>query len=113
MNDRQTPFIHPATPKKLIREFRKCKYKYHDLARARGVNVYHIYQLIHHGKLPSNPNIRKMLFIRPRRNRENGRPAPPAGVARAASLLTGGKPPVPPKRAQRPPAGTDGHHTEP
>ena len=54
------------------------------------------------GLMPVNNTIfdRRLSPIAAPTNPENqadGNPAPPAGVARAASLLTGGKPPVPPR----------------
>jgi len=55
--------IHPATPPKLKTEFRRAKYNFHTLAKARGVNVYHVHRLIRYGEQPTNANIRKMLFL--------------------------------------------------
>lgn len=57
------PIIHPATPRKLKTEFKRAGYKYHRLAKARGINVKYIHDLITKGKEPSNPNIRQKLFL--------------------------------------------------
>ncbi len=59
----QAPYIHPATPPKLIKAFKRARYKYHPLAQARGVNVYWVHQAIRYGKRPPNDNIAKMLFF--------------------------------------------------
>ena len=56
-------FIHPSTPPKLIREFRKARYKYHVLAKARGINVKYVHEMIKYGKEPTNANIREKLFL--------------------------------------------------
>jgi len=73
------PFIHPVTPGKLKSAFRKASYKYHRLAQQIGVNVKYIYELIHDGNEPVNPEIRLKLFLprHPRRPRTERPPKPP------------------------------------
>jgi len=66
-------YIHPATPKKLITDFRRVDYKYHHLAELRSVNVYYIYQLIKYGKEPTNPNTRQALSL-PRKPKSERKP---------------------------------------
>jgi len=68
------PFIHPATPSKLKTAFRRARYKYHVLAKALGINVKYIHDLIHYGKEPTDQsekgrNIRVKLFL-PRKSRK-------------------------------------------
>ena len=68
------PFIHPATPSKLKTEFRRARYKYHVLAKAIGINVKYIHDLIHYGKEPTDQsekgrNIRVKLFL-PKKSRK-------------------------------------------
>lgn len=57
------PFIHPATPSKLKTEFRRARYKFHTLAKALGINVRYVHDMIKYGKEPTNPNIRVKLFL--------------------------------------------------
>ena len=70
------PFIHPATPSKLKTEFRRARYKFHALAKARGINVRYIHDLISKGIEPTNPNIRQKLFLpkKPRNARAEPKP---------------------------------------
>ena len=72
--------IHPATPPKLKTEFRRAKYNFHTLAKTIGVNVYYVHRLIRYGEQPTNPNIRRMLYL-PKHQRSNtdkkSEPLPP------------------------------------
>ena len=74
------PPIHPATPRRLKTEFRRARWNFQTLAKARGVNVYYVHRLIRYGEEPTNPNIRRMLFL-PRQPRSDiakkSEPLPP------------------------------------
>lgn len=56
----EKPFIHPATPARLVKKFKKVNYKYHKLAEEElsdetfEVNVKYVYELIHDGKEPND-----------------------------------------------------------
>src|SRR3989304_1404319 len=63
------PFIHPSTPKRLVRAFRSVKWKWHPLADLLDVNIAILYSLIHYGKEPNNPEIRIKVFL-PRHRRQ-------------------------------------------
>lgn len=78
-----TPFIHPNTPPKLVRLFKKLECKYHRVADTQGVNVAHVYKLINSGKEPKSPDIRRALFL-PRNPRKPGRaPKPQTPIQKA------------------------------
>ena len=70
------PPIHPATPRRLKTEFKRARWNFQALAKARGVNVYYVHRLIRYGEEPANPNIRRMLFL-PRHPRGAGRKSQP------------------------------------
>lgn len=60
--------IHPNTPKMLIREFKRCKNKYHILAEKLEINVSYVYNLIKMGIGPTDRtskgrNIRLKLHL--------------------------------------------------
>jgi len=79
------PFIHPATPPKLVSAFRKAKnkkgdgYKWHILEENIGVNVKLLHDLIHYGKEPTDRtengrSTRVKLFLPRRKRRKRGEP---------------------------------------
>lgn len=68
-------FIHPNTPPKLVQRFKNADCKYHRLAKAQGVNVAHVYNLIHDGIEPKKGDIRVKLFLS--RNPRRARPRKP------------------------------------
>jgi hypothetical protein len=65
------PFIHPATPPRLVKRFKALGYKYHRLADELSINVAHVYNLINKGKEPKDKDIRRALFL-PSRKRSPG-----------------------------------------
>lgn len=88
------PFIHPITPTKLKTAFRRASYKFHTLAKARGINVKYVHGLIHYGKEPTDQtehgrNIRAKLFL-PKKRRER-RQADCNKCGKPVLLTTGGK----------------------
>jgi hypothetical protein len=65
-----TPPIHPATPSRLKTAYRRAKHNIRATAEAIGVNQYYVHRLIRYGLEPSNPNIRRALFL-PKHPRSN------------------------------------------
>jgi len=51
-----------TAPIKLVRLYAQHG-SYHKVAQERGVNVYWVYQLLKHGKEPTNPKIRQALYL--------------------------------------------------
>ena len=77
------PFIHPATPPKLVSAFRKAKnrkgegYKIHILAEDMQINVRYLFDLIANGKEPTDQTengraIRVKMFLPRRKHRKRG-----------------------------------------
>lgn len=82
------PFIHPATPPKLVSAFRKAKnnkgqgYKWHVLEENIGVNVKILHDLIAYGKEPTDRTehgraTRVKIFLPRRKRRKRGEPTRP------------------------------------
>jgi hypothetical protein len=67
-------------PARLRTEARRAKYKFHTLAQRLGVNVRYLYDLIERGVEPTNPEVRKKLFLprHPRKEKPVPIPLPPA-----------------------------------
>jgi len=65
------PILISSAPKRLVRAFRRVKWKWHHLSRVLGVNTWYLYQYLIKGKEPSNPAIRVKMFLpkHPRRSR--------------------------------------------
>ena len=57
------PTFNDRIPIRLQKEDRKVNFKFHALADHLGVNVRYIYDLLKRGREPTNPVIRKKLFL--------------------------------------------------
>ena len=72
--------IHPNTPPKLVKKFRKCG-SFHKLADEIGVNVRYVHELITEGKEPTDRTarsreIRHRLALRKYKPKDRPKPPP-------------------------------------
>jgi hypothetical protein len=58
------PTLTPSAPKRLVRAFRRAKWKWHTLARNLDVNPSYLYNFLHNGREPTNPEIRARMFLK-------------------------------------------------
>ena len=55
--------VHPKTPKKLIKVFEECEWKYHKLAKRLDINVGHLHRLIKKGIPPKRLDLQRKLYL--------------------------------------------------
>lgn len=58
------------TPKKLVKLWRELGYNYYKVAKVLGINSGHVYALIVKGVEPAREDLRRKLFLRAKKSKE-------------------------------------------
>lgn len=79
------PYIHPATPPRLVKRFKALGYRYHALADEIEVNPGTVYNLIAKGKEPTDKTekgraARRAMYLPSRKRSATPKPQPPEWV---------------------------------